>query len=128
MATRRISFISVTTLGLLTLLASCESATLGGGPAIVISATWTDTNDEFHLVDFRSADDGHDRGLIAGHEEHDDCFDVCPLGGYWENGRIHITIKRDSDQHKFVADFTHANPTELTFTSTTGADGFTIRQ
>src|SRR5690606_9871989 len=104
-------------LPLLLLLVGCDSSsTLGGGPAIVISATWTDVSDEFHRVDFRSPDDGEARGRIAGHEEHDDCFDVCPLGGLWENGRIEITINRDSDQHKFVATFAHANPTELTFT------------
>ncbi|MEX2572499.1 MAG: hypothetical protein WD737_14460 [Gemmatimonadota bacterium] len=116
--------------GLLLLSAGCEGSPTGGGGGlpIVISATWTDAHDPDHTVTFRSPDDGRTSGVVTGTEDHDDCADPCPLGGFWADGRIEITILRDSGRPKFVANYTWENPTELTFTQVGGGGSFTLEQ
>jgi hypothetical protein len=112
--------------------AGCDSTGVGGGPAIVISATWNVVGNEEHRITFRSPDDGKSVGLIAGTEHHpscprecDFCDRLCPLGGHWANGRIEITLDRPGERPKFTATF-HAEPQQLVFYEVGGSRTFTL--
>jgi hypothetical protein len=104
---------------------ACDTATGLGGPAINISATWQVEGDPSRAVDFRSPDDGNRRGVLTGREEIDFGNIENPLGGFWADGRIEITINRGGQLPRFVATFHEADPTRLTFTSST-AESFTV--
>lgn len=113
------------------LLGGCSDSPLGGGgPPLIISATWVDVDDAGHTIFFRSVDDGETSGTLAGREDHPELgtFDS-PVGGFWEGGRIEMVIVRGGEAYKFVATIDGPEPTELVFTSVGGtADGFTIEQ
>lgn len=115
--------------GLTLFATACDTGSgPGGGIPIVISATWQDVQDPEHTITFRSPDDERTSGVVAGTEEHDDCVTRCPVGGSWRNGRLEIAIDRAGTTHRFSAQFHQPNPTELSFTSTTGAAPFTLEQ
>jgi hypothetical protein len=112
-------------------MTGCESGTgPGGGIPIIISATWIDEDDGQHTIDFRTPDDGEPSGVLAGREEHPDCNDLCPVGGFWRNGRIEITIDRGGGEHpKFEALYHEENPTRLEFSQIGGgSESFTLLQ
>lgn len=115
----------------LLLIAACSDSPLsGGGPPLIISATWVDAEDADHTIFFRSTDDGETSGTLAGREDHValGTFDS-PVGGFWESGRVEMVIVRGGEPYKFVATFHGPEPTELVFTSVGGtAAGFTMEQ
>jgi hypothetical protein len=130
MRTARFAVILCAVLGVV--IAGCEDGGpggVGGGPTIVISNTWQVQGSTTRTFFFRSPDDGNSSGLITGRENGTQFGDDRPLGGFWSNGRIEITVYRsEGNQPKFVATFQSNNPNELQFAAVNGSETFVLRR